>query len=375
MEEAEAKLKRARAVERKKSTRAAEVSDCHARPNSERAICRHRVRPLSAVVQVRQPVPAMAHSLARSWAASAARCSRRTPASAAVAAQVRHSSFAKVEERPLDTIDDWTSFQLKRAEYKTLRTCPFPHRMSDHLTLHMHIVDTFSEYGSTQTRENTFQPHHSLHRPVAPADITLSALMASGAHFGHSQTRMNPNFVPYAYGVRAGITIIDLDHTLPLLRRAAQVVRGVAARGGSVVFVGTRPDLRPTVRLAAERMGKQGYHVGERWLPGTLTNRVHMFGPEVAKDEQVVPDLVVFLNPIPNIHAIRECALEHVPTIAIVDSNVDPRVVMYPIPANDESTRTAELVAGLLSIAGREGVALYEEEQTKAALATPSRGS
>lgn len=183
---------------------------------------------------------------------------------------------------------------------------------------------------------------------------------------------MNPNFVPYAYGVRAGITIIDLDHTLPLLRRAAQVVRGVAANGGSVVFVGTRRDLRSAVHLAANRMGKQGYHVGERWLPGTLTNKLQLFGPEVVKDTQIAPDLAIFLNPIPNIHAIRECALDHVPTIGIVDSNVDPRIVMYPIPANDESTRTAELIAGVLSIAGREGVALYEEQQTKAALAAPA---
>ncbi|KAI0807207.1 ribosomal protein S2, flavodoxin-like domain-containing protein [Fomes fomentarius] len=296
----------------------------------------------------------MVHSLARSWVASAARCTRSARIPTLAAAQVRHSSFAKVEEKPLETVEDWTSFQLKKAEYQTL-------------------IDTFSEYGSTQTRDNTFQPHHPLHRPVAPSNISLSALIASGAHFGHSQTRMNPNFVPYAYGVRAGITIIDLDHTLPLLRRAAQVVRGVAARGGSVVFVGTRSDLRPTVRLAAERMEKQGYHVGERWLPGTLTNRVHMFGPEVAGEEQVIPDLVIFLNPIPNVHAIRECALEHVPTIGIVDSNVDPRIVMYPIPANDESTRTAELIAGLLSVAGREGVAIYKEEQAKARAATSAR--
>ena len=98
-----------------------------------------------------------------------------------------------------------------------------------------------------------------------------------------------------------------------------------------------------------------------------------MFGPEIAGDEQVIPDLVVFLNPIPNIHAIRECALEHVPTIGIVDSNVDPRVVMYPIPANDESTRTAELVAGLLSVAGREGVAIYQDEQAKRAARRPPR--
>jgi len=121
------------------------------------------------------------------------------------------------------------------------------------------------------------------------------------------------------------------------------------------------------VRKAAERMGEQGYHVGEKWLAGTLTNKIVMFGPEVAKSQQVVPDLVILLNPIPNIHAIRECAIEHVPTIGIVDSNVDPRTVMYPIPANDESTRTAELIAGVLSIAGREGVALYQEELAKRA--------
>ncbi|OSD02878.1 ribosomal protein S2 [Trametes coccinea BRFM310] len=294
----------------------------------------------------------MALSLLRHRAPAVARCSSLAAAGAARVRQ--NSSFAKVEERPLESPEDWTNFQLKRAQYETL-------------------LETFGEFGSTQTRDNTFQPHHTLHRPVAPKDVTLSALIASGAHFGHSQKRMNPNFVPYAYGVRAGITIIDLDHTLPLLRRAAQVVRGVAARGGSVVFVGTRADLRQPVRMAAERMGKQGYHVGERWLPGTLTNRVHMFGPEVARDEQVIPDLAIFLNPIPNIHAIRECALEHVPTIGIVDSNVDPRIVMYPIPANDESTRTAELISGLLSVAGREGVAIYQEEQAKAALAASKR--
>ena len=174
---------------------------------------------------------------------------------------------------------------------------------------------------------------------------------------------MNPNFMPYAYGVRAGTTVIDLDQTLPLLRRAAQLVRSVAAKDGIIVFVGTRSDLRPIVRKAAERIGPQGYHVSEKWLPGTLTNKLEMFGPEVVKNGRVVPDLVVFLNPLANVHAIRECAIEHVPTVGIVDSNVDPRIVMYPIPANDESTRTAELIAGVLSVAGREGVTLMEREK------------
>lgn len=180
---------------------------------------------------------------------------------------------------------------------------------------------------------------------------------------GHATSLMNPNFVPYAYGTRAGITIIDLDSTLPLLRRAAAVVRAVTARDGTVLFVGTRPDLNVVVRKAAERLGEQGFYLGERWLPGTLTNKLQMFGPDSVKRQRIVPDLVVFLNPTANVNAIRECAIEHVPTIGIVDSNVDPRIVMYPIPANDENTRTAELVAGVLSIAGREGLAVREERE------------
>lgn len=176
---------------------------------------------------------------------------------------------------------------------------------------------------------------------------------------------MNPNFTPYAYGTRAGITIIDLDQTLPMLRRAANLVRSIAYADGQIVFVGTRPDLRLPVQKAAERVGSQGFHVGDRWLPGSLTNKIQMHGLEVVKTTNVVPDLVILLNPLSNMNAIRECAIEHVPTIGIIDSNVDPRIVMYPIPANDESTRTAELIAGVLSIAGREGAALRVAEERR----------
>jgi small subunit ribosomal protein S2 len=220
-----------------------------------------------------------------------------------------------------------------------------------------------SEYGSTQTRENTWQPHHSLHAPPKPSQLTLSTLVAAGAHMGHHTSLMNSNFIPYAYGTRAGITIIDLDSTLPLLRRAAALVRAVAARDGTVLFLGTRPDLRPCVARAAQRMGPQGFHMGEKWPAGTFTNRLQRFGPQAFERTRVVPDLVVVLNPLQNMTAIRECAQEQVPTIGIVDSNVDPRIVMYPIPANDESTRTAELVAGVLSIAGREGMNIGREKR------------
>ncbi|EJD05969.1 uncharacterized protein FOMMEDRAFT_119405 [Fomitiporia mediterranea MF3/22] len=246
----------------------------------------------------------------------------------------------------LATQDDWTAFQIERAEEKLFR-------------------DHYSQYGSEQNRDNTWQPHHSLHRPPSPENLTLSSLLAAGAHLGHSTSLLNPNFLPYAYGTRAGITIIDLDHTLPMLRRAANLTRAIASQGGTVVFIGTRPDLRPAVKKASERMGDNAYYVGEKWLPGTLTNRLHHFDTRTVKTTKIIPDLLVVLNPLANMSAIREAAIEHIPTIGIVDSNADPRIVMYAIPANDESTRTAELIAGVLSIAGREGVELHMDAQRR----------
>ncbi|KAG6886000.1 hypothetical protein C0993_006116 [Termitomyces sp. T159_Od127] len=271
----------------------------------------------------------------RPWLAAVASSSSRTVARSPIKRSVRSLETASTPQ--LETEDDWTDLQL---------------RLKD-----------LSKYGSTQSAKNTSKPRDGLHKPAAQA--TLSALLASGAHFGHSASRMNPNFVPYAYGTRAGITVIDLDQTLPMLRRAANLVRAIASSGGQILFIGTRPDLRPIVQKAASRLGSQGFHVGDRWLPGTLTNKIPVFGLDVVKETKVVPDLVILLNPLSNMNAIRECAIEHVPTIAIVDSNADPRIVMYPIPANDENTRTAEIIGGVLSIAGREGVAIYETEMKR----------
>ena len=299
----------------------------------------------------------------RSWLA-AARCSskniKRTASYSRVLA--RHQSTSQEETPSLQTPEDWQNFMQTRAERSHLSTfsnpaffkCTFLKNCSSQ------TVDIFTQYGSTQNAQNTFKPRDTLRKPMAHA--TISALLAAGAHFGHASTRMNPNFAPYVYGTRAGISIIDLDQTLPLLRRATNVVRAVARAGGIVIFIGTRPDIRPVVQRSAERLGKQGFHVGERWLPGTLTNRRMYFG-SVVDEMRVIPDLAILLNPLQNMHAIHEFAMEHVPTIALIDSNVDPRLVMYPIPANDENTRTAELIAGVLSIAGREGVALREQDK------------
>lgn len=227
----------------------------------------------------------------------------------------------------------------------------------------MTIVKFFEPYGSTQNANTTFKLRDGLVKPKPNA--TVSALLAAGAHFGHASSRMNPNFVPYAYGTRSGITIIDLDHTLPMLRQAANVVRAITRAGGLVLFIGTRPDLRPIVTRAAERLGPQGYYVGDRWLPGTLSNRRQFFGDEVVDNLRMIPDLAIILNPLANMIALNELAAENVPTIGIIDSNVDPRIVMYPIPANDENTRTAELIGGVLSVAGREGVALHQQQDVE----------
>jgi len=146
---------------------------------------------------------------------------------------------------------------------------------------------------------------------------------------------------------------------LPLLRRAANVTRAIAEADGLILFVGTgtgNEAIGTAVRKAASRLGANGFHIDSRWLPGLLTNPFEVLGEQAARGTNVKPDLVVFLNPLENIKALRECGIARVPTIGIIDSNVDPRIVMYPIPANDESLRTAELIVGTLSIAGREGV-------------------
>ena len=222
-------------------------------------------------------------------------------------------------------------------------------------------VERFNQLGSRQTRENTFQPHHPLHRPVAPNSMTLSALLAAGAHLGHSKSLLRPAFLPYAYGTRAGITIIDLDRTLPLLRRAANITRAVARNNGSILFVGTNDALQPAVSKAARRMGRNAYQLSTRWKPGTLTNAQQLFGADIVGEQNYIPDLVILLNPLDNMVLIRECCAKHIPTIALIDSNVDPRIVTYPIPANDDSVRTAELIVGMLSMAGKEGLRELDE--------------
>lgn len=251
--------------------------------------------------------------------------------------------------------------------------------------------------GSTQTRASSFRPHRARLDPVGAHELTVSHLLAATAHVGHRLSSLNRAASAFVYGKRHDVAIIDVErHTLPALKRAAAVVRDVASRDGVVLFLGTAPGTQRAVLDAAKRLGQNGYHVTkERWMPGVISNAPKLLGRAILGDmaayaegmqqqqqqqqrngsndgpgrrrteepdaatlasQVLVPDLVVVLNPKANLHAIREATERGIPTVGIVDTDVDPRIVTYAIPANDESVRTAELVLGVLSRAGQEGL-------------------
>ncbi|KAJ5677654.1 uncharacterized protein N7477_003287 [Penicillium maclennaniae] len=221
--------------------------------------------------------------------------------------------------------------------------------------------------------EEIYNPESVLDNPPRPSDITLELLLASGTHLGHSTSRWNPQNSRYIFGIREGVHIISLDVTAAYLRRAAKVVEEVAARGGIILFAGTRKDQKRSVVRAAQLA--KGYHIFERWIPGALTNGEQILGhcetmvvnaqdqplPEFKRDladrPSVKPDLVVCLNPLENVVMLHECGLNNVPTIGIIDTDADPTRVTYPIPANDDSIRATNLIAGILGRAGEAGQA------------------
>ena len=175
----------------------------------------------------------------------------------------------------------------------------------------------------------------------------------------------------YIFGIRQGIHIISLDVTAAHLRRACRVVSGVAERGGLILFVGTRAGQDRCVVNAAKLAG--GCHLFERWTPGALTNGHQILGTcktkvvdefdrevpgyedNLADMPSLKPDLVVCLNPLENWVMLHECGMNAIPTIGIVDTDANPTWVTYPIPANDDSLRCVQLIAGVLGRAAQEG--------------------
>ena len=222
-----------------------------------------------------------------------------------------------------------------------------------------------------------YQPHKILNHPPSPSDITLELLLASQAHLGHKTSHWNPMNSRYIFGIRQGIHIISLDQTAAHLRRACRVVSGVAERGGLILFVGTRPGQDRCVVKAAQMAG--GCHLFERWTPGSITNghqilgqcrtkvvdeldrNIEGFDDELRERQVLRPDLVVCLNPLENWVMLHECGLNTIPTIGVIDTDANPTWVTYPIPANDDSLRCVQVIAGALGRAGQEGQARRKE--------------
>ncbi|BGP12672.1 hypothetical protein JCM10213_008809 [Rhodosporidiobolus nylandii] len=242
-----------------------------------------------------------------------------------------------------------------------------------------YTADVFTELGSTQNRNTTYQPHQTLHNPPTPTALTTSHLVAAGAHLGHSPSNTHRAALPFVYGTRTGVSYIDLRQTLPALRRAAQVVKGVVENDGKVLFVGSLKGAERAVWENAKRLGENGYGV-TKWLPGTISNAKEVFGwaeipaTEVKEGERAPkrptpasfkPDLLVLLSPTLNQHALREATQNEIPTIGIIDTDLDPRSVTYAIPANDDSPRAVELIAGVLGMAGKDGLKAKQERSER----------
>ncbi len=223
------------------------------------------------------------------------------------------------------------------------------------------------------------------------ATVTMKQLLESGVHFGHQTRRWNPKMKRYIFGERGGIYIIDLQQTIVLLQEAMDVVRDIAERGGTVLFVGTKKQCQDAIQEHAERAGMP--FVSHRWLGGLLTNwgtisqrirRLHELRNqkregqldllptrerlaregELTKletnlggvaDMQRLPDAVVIVDLKKEAIGVREANRLGLAVIGLVDTNCDPDEATYVIPGNDDAIRSCNLIVGALAGAIIEG--------------------
>lgn len=228
--------------------------------------------------------------------------------------------------------------------------------------------------GAEIAPQSVYRPHEDLHNPKSISETGISTLLAAGAHLGHATRHVRANCLPFVYGVRDGVHIIDLQQTLASLKRVARVTQEISRKGGIVLFVSTNESQQRTVEKAAER--SRGYYVSGRWAPGTFTNyqimtemkqgarrlEVDMADEPTNRELSaaltntiIKPDLVVILNPVENRALLRECLHMRIPTTGIVDTDSEPSLLTYPVPGNDDSLRFGDLFAGVLSRAAERG--------------------
>ena len=227
---------------------------------------------------------------------------------------------------------------------------------------------------------------------MALPEFSLRQLLEAGVHFGHQTQRWDPLMEPYIYGSRNGIHILDLTQTVPMLDQALNIVRETVAKGGSILFVGTKRQASSPIAEAAEKCAQ--YYMNHRWLGGTLTNwktvsqsiqRLKSIDEQVAsgsiegltKKERLgverehaklkasfdgiaemggVPDLVFVVDVKKEALAVAEANKLGIPVVAIVDTNCSPTGVDYMIPGNDDASRAIGLYCDLISRAALDGM-------------------
>ena len=227
---------------------------------------------------------------------------------------------------------------------------------------------------------------------MALPEFSMRSLLEAGAHFGHQTHRWNPKMDRYIFGSRSNIHIIDLSQTIPLLHQALVAVREVAAKGGRVLFVGTKRQAADPVAEAAQRCAQ--YYMNNRWLGGTLTNWRTVSGSiarlrelegllegggegrvkkellnlqrekdklELSlggiKDMGGIPDIMFVIDTNKEAIAIQEARKLNIPIIAILDTNSDPDGITYPIPGNDDAARAIQTYCDLIADAVLDGLA------------------
>ncbi len=180
----------------------------------------------------------------------------------------------------------------------------------------------------------------------------MEDLLRARVHLGHKTGLWNPLMKRFIHGSRAGLHILDLDRTLPLLHKALNVTAHVAYRGGIILFVNERPQFEGLVQRTARDCRE--FFITQKWRGGTLTNSYMLLGT------LRLPDLMIFTSVPPSKTAVKETAMACIPSIGVVDSDCNPSQIMYPIPGNDDSPSALRLYCRLFS----EAILLGKEKRT-----------
>ena len=228
--------------------------------------------------------------------------------------------------------------------------------------------------------------------------IKFEDLLDTGAHFGHVTRKWHPNYKPYILMEKNGVHIINLEETITSFNKATDFIQSIVKKNGEILFVGTKKQAKDIVQQEADRCGM--FYIVERWLGGSLTNfttikksikRLKLLEKEGSslyenltkketqmlnrervklsdqhrgiKDMRKPPDAVVIVDGQYEETAIKEATSMGIPVVAIVDSNTDPNEISYPIPANDDSLRTIQLLIGSIADAILEIKGSKKEEK------------